>query len=304
MSVVSVIIPARNAEAYLADAIRSVFGQRCGAALEVLVVDDGSTDGTAQVARDHGATVLRGSGLGVSAARNAGVQRAAGAYIAFLDADDVWKRDKLARQIDYLHRNPDVGCVGTGCELFGATEPRELFLDDAEVQALEPDAFLATCRMYPSSMLLRAEVARRVEFPVGLGDAEDLVYLAMIRTVARVGAVEDCLFLRRMHPGQVTRQPGHLARALRGRLAWVQGHWRDLGVDLARAERLIVDAIVNDVWIDYWLGDFGKFHAARQELLAGWPAGVAIPDGLTRRVLPGWLVRAKRVAEHVLRRTA
>ena len=305
MSRVSVIIPAKNAERFIGDALDSVLWQEFDGSTEVIVVDDGSKDRTAQIAARRGARVLDGRGRGVSAARNLGVRHSTGDFMAFLDADDVWSEGKLARQHDYLRRNAAVGLVGSGCELFGAAEPRVLRLNDDDLRQLEPMDFLATCRMYPSSFLVRADVARHVEFPEGLGDAEDLVYLACMRRFAQIGAVGDPLFRRRVHPEQVTCGRGHLARALRGRLDWARRHWAELGLtDVRRAERAIVDAIVNDVWIDYWFGNFERFHQARQELVAGWPAGLDVPPALTRRVLPTWLVRAKRAAEHVLGRTA
>lgn len=103
----SVVIPAYNAEKTLARAVGSALGQTLGD-LEVIVVDDGSTDGTARVAAEFGGAVtyVRQDRSGASVARNTGIARARGEWIAFLDADDEFLPPKLEEQRDLLARNP------------------------------------------------------------------------------------------------------------------------------------------------------------------------------------------------------
>ena len=98
---VSVVIPVRNGEHFLAEAIESVLGQS-RPPLELIVVDDGSSDSTSEVARAFGSRVryVPQPPLGVAAALNLGVGTARGDLLAFLDADDVWKDDKLELQLD------------------------------------------------------------------------------------------------------------------------------------------------------------------------------------------------------------
>lgn len=100
---VSVVIPAHNAETTLARAVTSARGQTRPPG-EIVVVDDGSTDATAAIAEGLGPAVhlVRQPQAGPSAARNAGVAAARGRWIAFLDADDEWHPEKLARQLDAL----------------------------------------------------------------------------------------------------------------------------------------------------------------------------------------------------------
>lgn len=112
---VSVVIPAFNAEPYLAEAIESVLGQGTPN-VEVVVVDDGSTDATAVIAARFGppVIVLRQANHGIGSARNAGVERATGGILAFLDADDVWPDGSLASRLGVL--NADSGIDGVfGC---------------------------------------------------------------------------------------------------------------------------------------------------------------------------------------------
>ena len=114
---VSVVIPAYNAEAYIGRALRSVLGQRRGAD-EVIVVDDGSTDGTAAAVGAFGESVryIRQEKSGASAARNAGIAAASGEWIAFLDADDEWLPGRLERQLALLARNRELVWVSGNYE--------------------------------------------------------------------------------------------------------------------------------------------------------------------------------------------
>jgi GT2 family glycosyltransferase len=111
---VSVVIPAYNSSAYIAAALESVFRQTFSS-YEVIVINDGSPDTAALesalqpfLARLR---YFRQENRGPSAARNFGIREARGRYIALLDSDDAWLPDHLARQIDHLTRDPELGLV-------------------------------------------------------------------------------------------------------------------------------------------------------------------------------------------------
>ena len=109
---ISVIVPAYNAAASLPAALASV--QAVGASdapLEILVVDDGSTDDTAQVARRAGARCISQENAGAASARNTGVQNARGEFLAFIDADDRWPARALAREVAQLEQGAEL-CWG------------------------------------------------------------------------------------------------------------------------------------------------------------------------------------------------
>ena len=110
--VVSVVMPAYNAERFVDEALESVLKQSYQR-LEVIVVDDGSTDGTAARVQAYGNPVryLQQVNAGVGAARNRGLEAATGDYIAFLDADDLWRPEKLDVQLEIAARNPESGLI-------------------------------------------------------------------------------------------------------------------------------------------------------------------------------------------------
>jgi len=109
---VSVVIPVFNGEAFLREAVESVMAQKYSP-VEIIIVDDGSTDGTAEMARSLPETVryLHQSNQGPAAARNRGIEHAQGSLIAFADADDLWPEGKLELQLPYLLRDPAIEIV-------------------------------------------------------------------------------------------------------------------------------------------------------------------------------------------------
>ncbi|GAB2929842.1 hypothetical protein GCM10027181_30980 [Rheinheimera gaetbuli] len=112
---VSVIIPCYNNAAMLSSAITSVLTQDY-ANIEVIVIDDGSTDDSISVLSQFGdkITLIQQTNQGPAAARNAGLQAAAGEYIAFNDSDDLWLPGKLTEQVSYLQQHPNVGLCYCG----------------------------------------------------------------------------------------------------------------------------------------------------------------------------------------------
>jgi glycosyltransferase involved in cell wall biosynthesis len=109
---VSVILPVHNGEQYLREAVECVLRQAYRP-LEIIIVDDGSTDGTAEVARAFGSQVrfLRQDNAGPAAARNLGIRAAGGEFVAFIDADDVWPDDKLRLQMLCFAEHPSTEVV-------------------------------------------------------------------------------------------------------------------------------------------------------------------------------------------------
>ena len=108
---VSVVVPVYNAEEFVGAAIESLLAQDYSS-FEVIVVDDGSSDASADVAGSFpGVQVVRQSNAGPAAARNAGIERARGEFVAFHDADDLVPPTKLSVQVRFLLEHQEVDCV-------------------------------------------------------------------------------------------------------------------------------------------------------------------------------------------------
>jgi glycosyltransferase involved in cell wall biosynthesis len=209
---VSVVVPAYNAARTLPETVRSVLDQTVRD-IEVIVVDDGSTDGTVEAAHaidDRRVTVMSQPNAGVSAARNTGAQAARGRYVAFLDSDDLWLPHKLERQLEILEREPGVHAVQAGV----------IFVDDA----LEPlsvrrcvdwsDPLLDTLYFrnlpaFPSTVVFRREkLLERGGFDTSLVILEDWELAVHAAWHWGLQSVHEPLGLYRFHPGNRSRDVG------------------------------------------------------------------------------------------------
>ncbi len=105
---ISVIIPTYNRYGVLKRAIESVLAQTCSP-FEIIIIDDGSTDKTSQIIQDFPTVkYFYQNNSGVSSARNLGIQKASCEWIAFLDSDDEWHRDKLQEQTTLHKQNSEL----------------------------------------------------------------------------------------------------------------------------------------------------------------------------------------------------
>ncbi|HVE66875.1 MAG TPA: glycosyltransferase [Thermoanaerobaculia bacterium] len=221
---VSVVLIFWNAERFLAEAIESVLEQS-GESWELLLVDDGSTDGGAALAIDRAGrypdrvSYLRHEGgvnRGMSASRNLGIERARGEYVAFLDADDVWLPAKLAAQTGILDSRPDVSLVyGPVMFWFGWTgNPDDAARDSIVATGFPPDHVVSAPELFlrflrgsvPVPVLSSAIARRRLFDEVGAfetafrGMYEDQVFLAKVALRSEVFVESVCRTKYRQHP--------------------------------------------------------------------------------------------------------
>lgn len=180
---VSVVIPAFNVERFVGEAIESALAQG-PAVREVIVVDDGSSDATAEVAEAiPGVTLLRRENGGIGAARNTGVAGASGELLAFLDADDVWPEGRLTRMVQRLDAGTDA--------VFGKV---------IEFSAGRPEGEPASARL-ASTMLIRRFVFNRVgpfREDVKVGEFIDWWARAEEANV-RAAFIDEVVLRRRIH---------------------------------------------------------------------------------------------------------
>jgi len=123
MPIVSVIIPTYNSANYIEETVQSVFAQ-IYTDYEVIVINDGSTDHTLDILEKYKdrLTVLTKSNGGPASARNEGIRESNGQFIAFLDADDIWKPNKLELQVAFMQQNRDIGYCYANAECFSVTK--------------------------------------------------------------------------------------------------------------------------------------------------------------------------------------
>lgn len=202
-SALSVIIPVHNGERYLEEAIRSALAQTLPPT-ELIVVDDGSTDGSAAIARSFGAPVhvLTHANRGAAGARNAGAACATGDLLAFLDADDLWLPDKLARQVQALREDPSCEAILGGVENFISPE-----LDAAQSQTLSRTS-VTTGVHHIGALLIRREAFWRVgDFDLRWRHGEFIEWWGRaLRLHLRYNILPDLVLRRRLHANNLTRR--------------------------------------------------------------------------------------------------
>ena len=229
--VVSVIIPAHNSAAFIADAIDAVRAQTFRE-YEIIAVDDGSTDRTQDVLRRFPEVrSARQPNRGAAAARNAGIGLARGEFVAFLDADDLWLPDKLARQLDFIAAHPEVGLLfADAAEWRGDTVEKPSILStmafgaDASSQTPIDDVFrkLLIENFIPTSTVLvrRSCFAAAGLFDVSLPNVEDREMWLRLAAAVPVACVPQVLARKRSHDANISTRVEH---ALRSRIrVWQQ----------------------------------------------------------------------------------
>jgi glycosyltransferase involved in cell wall biosynthesis len=191
----TVIIPAFDAASTVGETLDSVVAQTL-ANYQVVVVDDGSTDGTPDVVaarRDPRMEIVRTEHRGVAHARNVGSARARGEIVAFLDADDLWLPDTLATQVSFLTEQPDVGVVFGDCRFLAPDGPLTRTLAESVHQPARPTLrdLLITRPVPLSTVAIRLSVLRALGgFDASLESCEDydLWYRALARQMVLASA--------------------------------------------------------------------------------------------------------------------
>jgi hypothetical protein len=211
---VSIIIPAFNSAHLVSDAIASVLNQNY-ANVEIIVVDDGSTDHTGRVvqaiaAKDARVAYEYQANQGLGGARNAGIARATGELIAFLDADDLFLPNKLSLQVQALEQDPTLGLVAGGHH-FADVGSGQILAERRPWQHrpnLDLETWLVSCPVVPCAVLVRADWVRRVGGfaklqPPGAEDRD--LWLRLSYAGCRMAWTPEIVCAYRLHLGQMTR---------------------------------------------------------------------------------------------------
>lgn len=226
MKLVSVIIPVYKAEKYIAATIRSVLEQTYKN-FEILIIDDGSPDRSMEICQqfaDPRIRIIRQPNGGVAAARNHGIRLAQGDYIAFLDADDLWLPTKIAKHVDHLESDPDVGVSYSYSTLIDAADKPLGIYQLPQTDQITPVNFLLRDPIGSGSNLIaRSAVLAAIKFPVQingvltycyfdedrlLNPSEDTeCWLRMsIKSDLKFAGIPEVLIQYRLHSGSFSHQ--------------------------------------------------------------------------------------------------
>lgn len=235
-SLISVVIPAYNAERFIGQAIQSVLAQTRQPD-EILVIDDGSTDKTKEVVlpfREQ-VTYFAQNNLGPSAARNVGIRAAKGSLICFQDADDFWTPEKLEVQVAYMEAHPEIAMTFSDHEEFNeegvvlasylevkrkAFESFPIAIGPIEnaFQKLVVENFIST----PTVMVRRSCLDKTGLFDENLWSVEDRDLWLRISASFPIACIPRIFCKRRFHQGNISRQQ---ELALQGRIQVLKKNW-------------------------------------------------------------------------------
>ncbi len=211
---VTVVIPCYNQGRFLHDAIGSVARQQ-HPRVELIVVNDGSTDATGVVARAAGARVLDQPNRGVSAARNAGLQHATGDFVIFLDADDELLPDAISSGLATFAAWPEKACVLRPCALMDRerrplrTNPPEITRDDLYAELLHRNVAWT-----PGGAMFRCADAREAGgFPANVPHAADYALYLRFARERRLLYVPRPAVRYRQHGRNMSGDPVAMLRA-------------------------------------------------------------------------------------------
>lgn len=206
----SVVIPAYNCAKYIEETLASVLNQT-RPPYEILVVNDGSTDNTAEVVSKYPTVrLINKPNQGPSETRNRGILESTGNWIAFLDSDDMWHSKKLEIVESFIAKHPDTDMLSTAFFIGNEKDwkkitPRRIFNpNDSFFEQLYRRSFIAT-----SSVVIKKEILTTAGgFDTRLLVAEDLdLYLRVALMNAKFHYIQEHLLYYRSHPASVTFDP-------------------------------------------------------------------------------------------------
>jgi len=206
---ISVLMPVYNSALFLPQAVESILAQSFKN-FELIIVDDGSTDGSLQIAKsysDERVKVFSQSNIGISKSRNRLLSLSKGKYIAWMDSDDISLPERLEMQYDYLRLNDDVVALGVGTEFIDEDGMKicqwrtPISHDDIDNAHIKGQGGAIT---FPSSMMLKSSFEIVGEFDENVTGAEDLCLFLRLAEQGQLANVSKTLYQYRQHINSIS----------------------------------------------------------------------------------------------------
>lgn len=302
---VSVIVPAFNVGRYVREAIESLLVQTFPPT-EIVVVDDGSADNTAEILESFAepVRVIRQQNRGASAARNLALSEATGDYVALFDSDDVSAPTRLERQVEILCSRSDAVACCTGYWRFDDRGRIEECPATDLPEPVDPLDVLAECRFFGPSLMFRRSRTGDVRFPVDLKSGEDIVFGALLATRGHIVTIREPLYGYRAHAAQSSR--GYQATATSNRFfedryQWARRSWQDHWPDRGwpDVERHLWEGLARQTEENYWARNRRFFENDRAYLRSNWPPHLPRARVIDWRWYPDWLWFAKSTLDRL-----
>lgn len=219
---ISILLPVHNGGAYLAEAIESVLAQTFRS-FELLVIDDCSTDGSAQLVQsyvdDRIILITLDKQAGICKALNCALDVARGKYLARMDADDICHVERLQKQVDYLESHPLVGICGTWVKRFGENQVSQLYKGPTGYKKIRAFTFFDNPLVH-SSVMLRGDLVRDndIRYREDFAGAEDYELWTRLLEITEAENIPEVLLEYRVHPQSVTLSKSELMDSLACRI--------------------------------------------------------------------------------------
>ena len=265
--VISVIIPTYNSDKYISEAIHSVLRQTC-TEYEIIVIDDGSTDSTRQIIENNFPQIryFYIPNQGVSKARNYGIQRARGEFIAFLDADDLWLPEKLGKQLKLFMADQELMLAFTAHRVFNDNGFKDLNFSKNE-RLMKGDVvkniFLYS-HVTTSTVMVRRQVFQEIGyFEENLKAAEDDNLWMRIALKFRIHLLDEVLVHYRWTENSLSRSEYNLLDGVLKNIDLIEKKYPDLRKRLGRATiRRKMSNIY--AYYGYYLFNIGNYAMSRR----------------------------------------
>lgn len=217
---VSVVMPMRNAAAHLRSALDSVW-QQTFADVEVIALNDGSSDDTAAILRSMTDERLRVIDLppsGIVAACNRGIDEARGDYVARMDADDLMTPDRLRAQVAELDARPRLVALGTAYDLFG--DATGTIRPPRSPRACRAHLLFGSPLAHPAAMIRTTTLRRHhIRYRAAYTLAEDYRLFSELARVGELGNLDLVGLRYRIHPHQSSSSKAHDQRTVATRIS-------------------------------------------------------------------------------------